>query len=94
MRLRGTLRATVALYMYAKVEWLLGCRGYRFMGLQEAPGVRYDLVDVRLRVLPGEFGYLGVRGEASNLHRALVWVRRHIIWRYQQRCLQGTHKVA
>ena len=65
------------------VSKLSGCRGCRFVGLQEAAGVGYGLVDVGLRVFPGINGHLAFRGEAGNLHRNPVGMRRHIVGRYQ-----------
>ncbi len=67
---------------------------YGFVRLEEAPCVLYDLVDVRLRIFPGIDGHLCVRGEASDLHRSLVWVRGNVVGRYQQWRLDRTHEIA
>ena len=71
---------------------LLGCDG--FVRLEEAPRLLYGFVDVWLRILPGIHGHLGVRREASDLHRNLVWVRRYVVGRYKQWRLHRTHEIA
>ena len=65
-----------------------------FVRLKEAPRLLYGFIDVWLRILPGINGHLGIRGEASDLHRDLVWVRWYIVGRYKQWRLHRTHEIA
>ena len=54
-----------------------------FVLLEEAPYLLDGLVNVLLRILPRIHGHLGVRGQASDLHRDLVWVGWYVIGGYQ-----------
>ena len=54
----------------------------------------YSFVDVLLRILPRIYGHLGIRGQASDLHRDLVGMRWYVVGGYQQRRLDGTHEIA
>ena len=62
--------------------------------LEETACVFYDLVDALLRIFPRIDRHLGVRGEASDLHRHLVWVCGYVVGRYKQWRLACTNEIA